>query len=99
MNHTTPHVSPTSSRPGFPGYYALIPFVLLILSGCIVALVLYIRWKSRLDDLRHRLIPLYNYDPTEEREDWGDDDRGEEEELAAPLYKEVKLSLTPGYGT
>lgn len=32
----------------------------------------------RLDDLRHRLIPLYRYDPAEEL-GWGDCD---EEELA-----------------
>lgn len=35
----------------------------------------------RLDELRHRLIPLYNYDPTEEQEDWGDADKEEDEEL------------------
>ncbi len=29
---------------------------------------------SRLDELRHRLIPLYSYDPTEEQEDDEEDD-------------------------
>lgn len=32
---------------------------------------------SRSDNLRHRLIPLYNYDPTEDH-DW--DDTGNEEQ-------------------
>jgi hypothetical protein len=26
--------------------------------------------KKRLDRLRHHLMPLYNFDPTEEGEDW-----------------------------
>lgn len=38
---------------------------------------------SRLDDLRHRLIPLYRYDPTEEL-GLGDSD---EEELAVRRLK------------
>lgn len=33
----------------------------------------------RLDDLRHRLIPLYSYDPAEEQEDWGDAGREDED--------------------
>lgn len=38
-NHTTPHISPAPSKPAFPGYYSLIPLVVLILIGCIVAVV------------------------------------------------------------
>lgn len=35
----------------------------------------------RLDELRHRLIPLYSYDPAEEQ-DWGHEgDDNEDEEL------------------
>ncbi|XP_044048733.1 protein Bouncer isoform X3 [Siniperca chuatsi] len=97
FNHTTPHVSPPNPKPGFPGYYALIPFVLLTLIGCIVAMVVYIRRRSRLDELRHRLIPLYSHDPAEEQDDWGDTGK-EDEELAEPLYKEGKLSFQSGYG-
>ncbi|GLD69560.1 protein Bouncer-like protein [Lates japonicus] len=37
FNHTTPHISPLSPKPGFPGYYALISLALLTLIGCIVA--------------------------------------------------------------
>lgn len=38
-------------------------------------------WGLRLDELRHRLIPLYSYDPTEDRE-WEDDsNENEDEEL------------------
>ncbi|XP_035521157.1 uncharacterized protein C3orf18 homolog [Morone saxatilis] len=99
FNHTTPHISPTNPKPGFPGYYALIPFVLLTLIGCIVAMVIYIRRRSRLDELRHRLIPLYSYDPAEEQDNWGDSGKeNEEEELAEPLYKEGRLSFSSDYG-
>lgn len=46
----------------------------------------------RLDELRHRLIPLYTYDPAEEQDDWGDADKdNEEEELA--VSKPLKLII------
>ncbi|XP_041852280.1 small integral membrane protein 29-like [Melanotaenia boesemani] len=97
LNHTTPYTSPPNNKPGFPGYYALIPFVLLTLTGLIVAAVFYIRRRSRLDELRHRLIPLYSYDPAEVEEEWGDTDRVEDEaELTEPLYKKTQLSITSG---
>ncbi|XP_042077894.1 uncharacterized protein LOC143419394 [Maylandia zebra] len=99
-NHTTPHISPVPSKPVFPGYYSLIPLVVLILIGCIVAVVVYIRRKMRLDDLRHRLIPLYSYDPAEEQEDWGDAGREDEDaELNEPLYKKAQLTISSGYAT
>ncbi|KAI3371180.1 hypothetical protein L3Q82_023812, partial [Scortum barcoo] len=79
FNSTTPHISPSNHKPGFPGFYALIPFVLLMLIGCVVAMVFYIRRRARLDELRHRLIPLYSYDPAEGPEDWRGDGREYEE--------------------
>lgn len=40
-NHTTPHVSPTTTthKTDLRGYYALIPFVLFTVLGCAVAVV------------------------------------------------------------
>ncbi|KAK2501965.1 LOW QUALITY PROTEIN: hypothetical protein MC885_020428 [Smutsia gigantea] len=34
-----------------------------------VAMVLYIRKKKRLEKLRHQLMPMYNFDPTEAQEE------------------------------
>ncbi|XP_035807613.2 small integral membrane protein 29-like [Amphiprion ocellaris] len=99
LNHTTHHISPPNNKPEFPGYYALIPFVLLTLTGCIVAAVCYIRRRVRLDELRHQLIPMYTYDPAEEQDDWGNAGRDNEEELTEPLYKDAQLSFTTDYGT
>lgn len=44
----------------------------------------------RLDELRHRLIPLYSYDPAEEQEDWGDADK-EDDEKELAVSKPLKL--------
>ncbi|XP_029952351.1 small integral membrane protein 29-like [Salarias fasciatus] len=97
LNGTTPHISPPVPKPEFPGYYALVPLVLLILVGGAVAVVFYIRRRARLEELRHRLIPLYTYDPAEDEDDWGDADiQDDEEELVEPLYKEAKLHFTSG---
>uniref|UniRef100_A0A672ID41 Small integral membrane protein 29 n=1 Tax=Salarias fasciatus TaxID=181472 RepID=A0A672ID41_SALFA len=65
LNGTTPHISPPVPKPEFPGYYALVPLVLLILVGGAVAVV-----RIPLEELRHRLIPLYTYDPAEDEDDW-----------------------------
>ncbi|XP_029379491.1 uncharacterized protein C3orf18 homolog [Echeneis naucrates] len=91
FNHTTPHISTLQPEPGIPGYYALIPFALLILIGCAAAVVIYIRKKSRLDELRHRLIPLYSYDPAEVQ-DWSDA-RHEDEELSVSKAHAQSLSI------
>ena len=41
---------------------------------------------SRLDQLRHRLLPLYTYDPAEQEEDWGEEDEEEERlEVSKPF--------------
>ncbi|XP_047247173.1 small integral membrane protein 29-like [Girardinichthys multiradiatus] len=96
LNHTTPFILTSNIKSEFPKYYALIPLV-LALSACIVAVVFYMRRISRLDELRHRLIPLYNYD---EEEDWGDYDKDDEEkELSEPLYKDSQLSFTSDHRT
>ncbi|XP_037538911.1 small integral membrane protein 29-like [Nematolebias whitei] len=97
QNHTTPLPTPPHNKPG---YFAFIPLLLLTLTGCIVAVVYYFRRRSRLDELRHRLIPLYSYDPAEEEEEWGDIDGGnKEQELAEPLYNETQLLFPSDYGT
>lgn len=44
----------------------------------------------RLDELRHRLIPLYSYDPAEEQEDWGDAGKVDEDDELA-VSKPLKL--------
>ncbi|XP_078596454.1 uncharacterized protein LOC144873223 isoform X2 [Branchiostoma floridae x Branchiostoma japonicum] len=36
----------------------------------LVALGFYIRKRRRLEKLRHQLMPLYNFDPSEEGDDW-----------------------------
>uniref|UniRef100_A0A8C0DCA7 Chromosome 3 open reading frame 18 n=1 Tax=Balaenoptera musculus TaxID=9771 RepID=A0A8C0DCA7_BALMU len=46
-------------RASFPGHLML----LLLLQ------VLYIRKKKRLEKLRHQLMPMYNFDPTEEQDE------------------------------
>lgn len=99
LNHTTPRTTPAKEIPEFPGYYALAPLVLLILVGSVAAAVFYVMRRARLDELRHRLIPLYTYDPTEDDDDWDDADvRDEEQQLVEPLYKERRLLLNSRYG-
>ncbi|XP_062418978.1 small integral membrane protein 29-like [Pungitius pungitius] len=93
FNYTTRHIPPSKPQTGFPGYYALVPFFLLTSIGCVMALVVYVRRRSRLDELRHRLIPLYSYDPAEEEGEWEEEEEEEEDELAEPLYQEGKLSF------
>ncbi|XP_076313215.1 uncharacterized protein LOC143226309 [Tachypleus tridentatus] len=43
---------------------------IIALATAIVAVVIFLIRKSKLDKLRHHLMPLYSFDPTEEGEDW-----------------------------
>ncbi|XP_029362445.1 small integral membrane protein 29 [Echeneis naucrates] len=46
--------------------YVLVPFFLITIIGIAAAVVMYIRKKRRIDRLRHQLLPIYTYDPSEE---------------------------------
>ncbi|KAG7221587.1 hypothetical protein INR49_017118 [Caranx melampygus] len=46
--------------------YVLVPFFLITIVGIAAAVVMYIRKKRRIDRLRHQLLPVYTYDPSEE---------------------------------
>ncbi|KAK2851683.1 hypothetical protein Q5P01_007959 [Channa striata] len=59
--------------------YVLVPFLLLTIIGIAAAVVMYIRKKRRIDRLRHQLLPVYSYDPSEElneaeQEMWREED-------------------------
>lgn len=47
--------------------------------------------QCRLEELRHRLIPLYSYDPAEEQEEWGD--AGREDEDAELTVSKASLTV------
>ncbi|XP_040850960.1 uncharacterized protein C3orf18 homolog [Ochotona curzoniae] len=47
----------------------LLSFGVITVIGLAVAVVLYIRKKKRLEKLRHQLMPMYNFDPTEEQDE------------------------------
>uniref|UniRef100_A0A8C8RK66 Chromosome 3 open reading frame 18 n=1 Tax=Pelusios castaneus TaxID=367368 RepID=A0A8C8RK66_9SAUR len=47
----------------------LLSFVIITMIGLAVAMVLYIRKRKRLEKLRHQLMPMYNFDPTEEQDE------------------------------
>uniref|UniRef100_UPI0037E78024 small integral membrane protein 29 n=1 Tax=Semicossyphus pulcher TaxID=241346 RepID=UPI0037E78024 len=58
----------TTQAPGIRGDVVssvLVPFFLITIIG-IAAVVMYIRKKRRVDRLRHQLLPVYTYDPSEE---------------------------------
>uniref|UniRef100_A0A674CSW4 Small integral membrane protein 29 n=1 Tax=Salmo trutta TaxID=8032 RepID=A0A674CSW4_SALTR len=44
----------------------LVPFFLITFIGIAAAVVMYVRRKRRIDRLRHQLLPVYTYDPSEE---------------------------------
>uniref|UniRef100_A0A8C3BFQ1 Chromosome 3 open reading frame 18 n=1 Tax=Cairina moschata TaxID=8855 RepID=A0A8C3BFQ1_CAIMO len=56
-----------SSGPGMSTM--LLSFGIITVIGLAVAMVLYIRKRKRLEKLRHQLMPMYNFDPTEEQDE------------------------------
>ncbi|KAL0622650.1 Small integral membrane protein 29 [Plecturocebus cupreus] len=65
MSNTTVPNAPQANSDSMVGY-VLGPFFLITLVGVVVAVVMYIQKKKRVDRLRHHLLPMYSYDPAEE---------------------------------
>ncbi|XP_062248152.1 small integral membrane protein 29 [Platichthys flesus] len=64
MNSTTQ--PPATVDGNVSASYVLVPFFLITIIGIVAAVVMYIRKKRRMDRLRHQLLPVYTYDPSEE---------------------------------
>ncbi|XP_074645674.1 uncharacterized protein LOC141901962 isoform X2 [Tubulanus polymorphus] len=62
----------------------LVPLGCLLLIAFFAFLVIFILKKSRLDKLRHHLMPLYNFDPAEEDGDWESELLEEDKEQQSP---------------
>ncbi|XP_074092622.1 small integral membrane protein 29 isoform X2 [Macrotis lagotis] len=65
MSNTTAPSAPRAASDSMVGY-VLGPFFLITLVGVVVAVMMYIQKKKRVDRLRHHLLPMYSYDPAEE---------------------------------
>lgn len=65
MSNSSTTQPPTDESNAVAGFI-LVPFFVLTLIGFAVAMVMYIQKRRRLDALRHQLLPVYAYDPTEE---------------------------------
>ncbi|XP_026162584.1 uncharacterized protein C3orf18 homolog isoform X2 [Mastacembelus armatus] len=68
----------------------LLPFGIITVIGLVVAIMLYIRKRKRLEKLRHQLMPMYNFDPAEEQDDLLEQellDHGREGSLTGPNAK------------
>uniref|UniRef100_A0A8B9NM83 Small integral membrane protein 29 n=1 Tax=Accipiter nisus TaxID=211598 RepID=A0A8B9NM83_9AVES len=65
MSNTTAPTAPGTVGDSLVGY-VLGPFLLVTLLGALLAAVMYVQKKRRFDRLRHRLLPMYSYDPAEE---------------------------------
>ncbi|MGH0130367.1 UNVERIFIED_CONTAM: hypothetical protein FKN15_012317 [Acipenser sinensis] len=79
MSNQTSPLIPARSH-GTTVQYVLIPVAAVIIVGITGLLAIYFRRKKRLDQLRHQLIPVYTYDPSEVYWD-AEDSMDEEQEL------------------
>ncbi|XP_063212847.1 small integral membrane protein 29 isoform X1 [Chroicocephalus ridibundus] len=87
MSNATAPTAPGAAGDSLVGY-VLGPFLLLTLLGALLAAVMYIQKKRRFDRLRHRLLPMYSYDPAEELQE-------SEQEL---LVEAEDARVVPGWG-
>ncbi|XP_063095107.1 small integral membrane protein 29 isoform X4 [Cavia porcellus] len=90
MSNTTVPSAPQADSDSMVGY-VLGPFFLITLVGVVVAVVMYIQKKKRVDRLRHHLLPMYSYDPAEELHE------AEQELLADVGDPKVTHSWQSGY--
>ncbi|KAM6108238.1 small integral membrane protein 29 [Pterocles gutturalis] len=87
MSNTTAPTAPGAAGDSLVGY-VLGPFLLVTLLGALLAAVMYVQKKRRFDRLRHRLLPMYSYDPAEELQE-------SEQEL---LVEAEDPRVVPGWG-
>ncbi|XP_064894578.1 small integral membrane protein 29 isoform X4 [Columba livia] len=85
MSNATAPTAPGAAGDPLVGY-VLGPFVFVTLLGAVLAAVMYVQKRRRFDRLRHRLLPMYSYDPAEELQE-------SEQEL---LVEDARV--VPGWG-
>ncbi|GCC22485.1 uncharacterized protein C3orf18 homolog [Chiloscyllium punctatum] len=49
--------------------FMLIPVTVIAVIGIAVVVIKYVRKRRRLEKLRNKLVPIYSYDPSEDRND------------------------------
>ncbi|XP_071533757.1 uncharacterized protein [Panulirus ornatus] len=81
-------VPPKQHHPGVS--VALSLFILLAVILIIGAGVWWIRRRRQLERLRHQLMPMYNFDPTDDGDDW-ENQLLEEERSLRPEAEKVQL--------
>ncbi|KAK2526645.1 hypothetical protein Q9233_008415 [Columba guinea] len=87
MSNATAPTAPGAAGDPLVGY-VLGPFVLVTLLGAVLAAVMYVQKRRRFDRLRHRLLPMYSYDPAEELQE-------SEQEL---LVEDARVANVSGLG-
>jgi len=73
-------LSPQDAESRHVILYILVPLAALLFISVLSFVVVFILKKSRLDKLRHHLMPLYNFEPGEEEGDWESELLEEEKE-------------------
>ncbi|XP_075930296.1 uncharacterized protein LOC116952274 isoform X1 [Petromyzon marinus] len=61
-------IAPSSSSSSTLGFI-LLPFGLVAIIGVAIIMAMYIRKRKRLEKLRHQLMPMYNFDPSEDQDE------------------------------
>uniref|UniRef100_A0A8C6KSS7 Small integral membrane protein 29 n=1 Tax=Nothobranchius furzeri TaxID=105023 RepID=A0A8C6KSS7_NOTFU len=72
--------------------YVLVPILLITITGIAAAVVMYIRKRRRIDRLRHQLLPVYTYDPSEELNEAEQEILWREEDTRAGLILHLMVS-------
>nr|XP_027211262.1 cell wall protein DAN4-like isoform X2 [Penaeus vannamei] len=88
---TQPSTTTVPPEPPHPGLsVALSLFILLAVILIIGAGVWWIRRRRQLERLRHQLMPMYNFDPTDDADDW-ENQLLEEERSLRPEAEKVQM--------
>ncbi|XP_007903142.1 small integral membrane protein 29-like isoform X2 [Callorhinchus milii] len=87
MPNQTATTPPDGTRRGSIIGFMLIPVTIIVGIAIAVFVIIYIRKRRRLEMLRNKLVPIYSYDPSENRNDV--------EEESLDLNGEAKNSHDP----
>ncbi|XP_072341284.1 small integral membrane protein 29-like [Scyliorhinus torazame] len=69
MPNQTASTPPDSNHGASILGFMLIPVTIIAIIGIAVVVIRYVRKRRRLEKLRNKLVPIYSYDPSEDRND------------------------------
>ncbi|CAL1536986.1 unnamed protein product, partial [Lymnaea stagnalis] len=73
INETSSAVNQQGGKENNILLFILLPVTAIACVGIAIGVIVWLLKRSRMDKLRHHLMPLYSFDPSDSSQDWETD--------------------------